>query len=96
MHKNEAINNEEVVIDNRIVERLAQALVFNLNIPNGIHLVSGLGNGDEEDNVAAVKTWVTNQKLHSKAFNSAQALLHLEDKLSSTLGELTTRHMMFS
>ena len=92
MHNNETVNT----IDNRIVERLSQALVFNLNIPNGIHLVSGIGNGDEEDNMAAVKTWVMNQKLNSNNFKSAEVLLVLEDKLSNTLGELKTRHMMFS
>lgn len=96
MHKNEAVKTEEVYIDNRIVERLTQALVFNLNIPNGIHLVSGIGNGDEEDNIEAVKTWVMNQNLNNNNFKSAEALLVLEDKLSNTLGELKTRHLMYS
>ena len=92
MHKNETVNT----IDNRIVERLSQALVFNLNIPNGIHLVSGIGNGNEEDNMEAVKTWVKNQKLNSNNFKAAEVLLTLEDKLSNRLYELKTRHMMFS
>ena len=96
MNKNEAVKTEEIYINNRIVERLTQALVFNLNIPNGMHLVSGIGNGDEENNMAAVKTWVMNQHLNNNNFKSAEALLFLEDKLSNALCELKTRHTMYS
>lgn len=96
MHKNETVMTEEVYFDNHIVDRLAQALVFNLNIPDGIHLVSSLGNGDEENNMEAVKTWIKKQKLDNDDLKSAETLFILEEKLSNALRELKTRHMMFS
>jgi len=82
-------------IDDRIAERLSQGLVFNLHIPDGIHLVSAIGNGDEENNSEAIKNWVKNQNLENNNIDFQQILMTLEDKLSNVLCDLKTRHILY-
>lgn len=41
--------------------RLASALAFSMQIPNGNHLVAVLGAGDESSNLAALTNWVENE-----------------------------------
>jgi len=41
--------------------RLAGALAFSMQIPDGTHLVAVLGEGDENSNLAALTNWVENQ-----------------------------------
>ena len=46
------------VHDTDLVDRLVEALVFSMQIPEGIELVAILGKGDEPNNRAVLKTWV--------------------------------------
>lgn len=46
------------VQDVNLVDRLVEALIFSMQIPEGIELVAILGKGDEPNNKAALKTWV--------------------------------------
>lgn len=78
-------------IDERIISRLTEALVFNLSITNGMELVSSIGNGDEADNKDAIKTWVTNQQINIEDFDAAETLSQLENKLVDKINELKTR-----
>jgi len=41
--------------------RLAGALAFSMQIPDGTHLVAVLGEGDESSNLAALTHWVENE-----------------------------------
>ncbi|KEF30169.1 hypothetical protein D777_03345 [Marinobacter nitratireducens] len=41
--------------------RLASALAFSMQIPDGTHLVAVLGAGDESSNLAALTHWVENE-----------------------------------
>lgn len=41
--------------------RLASALAFSMQIPDGTHLVAVLGEGDESSNLAALTHWVENE-----------------------------------
>ncbi|WP_372972196.1 hypothetical protein [Marinobacter sp.] len=41
--------------------RLASALAFSMQIPDGTHLVAVLGEGDECSNLAALTHWVENE-----------------------------------
>lgn len=41
--------------------RLASALAFSMQIPDGNHLVAVLGEGDESSNLAALTHWVENE-----------------------------------
>ena len=95
MNKNdqfESSNDSNTSIDDRIAERLAQALVFNLQITDGIQLVSSLGNGDEKDNKEAVKCWVKNQGLDENQLKSDETLMLLEERLYLILVDLKSRH----
>lgn len=41
--------------------RLASALAFSMQIPDGNHLVCVLGDGDENSNLTALTHWVENE-----------------------------------
>ena len=95
MNKNdqfESNNDSNTSIDDRIAERLAQALVFNLQITDGIQLVSSLGNGNEKDNNEAVKFWVKKQGLDNDQLKSDETLMLLEERLYLILVDLKSRH----
>lgn len=41
--------------------RLASALAFSMQIPDGTHLIAVLGEGDESSNLTALTHWVENE-----------------------------------
>jgi len=98
MTEDQEIKAEEEFIDfldDRIAQNLTEALVFNLQIPEGIHLVSGIGNGGEKNNKEAVNTWVKNQKLNNNEIDALGTLALLEDRLANELHDLKTRFKMY-
>jgi len=44
-----------------LATRLASALAFSMQIPDGTHLVAVLGEGDESSNLSALTHWVENE-----------------------------------
>ena len=84
MHDNNEFKQDEdfiEFIDERIVARLSEALIFNLRIPEGIELVSNVGKGDENSNRDAIKTWVAKQQINIEEFDVAETLDFLQEKL---------------
>ena len=61
--------------------RLAGALAFSMQIPDGTHLVAVLGEGNEYSNLAALTNWVENQLCLMDDEN-------LQDPLPTLLGGL--------
>lgn len=71
-----------------LVDRLTEALIFSMQIPEGIQLVTTLGNGNESDNREAVKTWI-NQSIEALEEETGKALLPiLQDRSSASLEQL--------
>lgn len=94
MHNNNEFKQDEdfiEFIDERIVARLSEALIFNLRIPEGIELVSNVGNGNENSNREAIKTWVSKQQINHDDFEVSETLAYLEEKLVYEVNELKTR-----
>jgi len=72
----------------QLVDRLAEALIFSMQIPEGIQLVAIIGSGDEEDNQAAMKTWV-HKNIEALEEETGKALLPiLQDRLSLSLEQI--------
>jgi len=73
---------------NQLVDRLTEALIFSMQIPEGIQLVAILGDGNEPDNREAVKTWI-NQNIGALEEEAGKALLPiLQDRLSNSLEQI--------
>ncbi len=73
---------------NQMVDRLTEALIFSMQIPDGIQLVSILGNGNEPDNREVVKSWI-NQNIEVLEEETGKALLPiLQERLSASLEQI--------
>ena len=74
-------------INPRLVDRLTEALIFAFCIPDGIQLVAILGNGVEDNNRAALKTWVAATMAELEDVAGAAILPVLQDRLSHHLDD---------
>ncbi len=88
-------NNFNTSIDDRTAEKLAQAIVFNLQINDGIELVSSLGKGNENNNQEAIKYWIKNQLLDKEQLKPEETLMLLEERLYHMINDLKSRHQFY-
>jgi hypothetical protein len=69
----------------RVIARLVSALESAFNIPQGDQLVLVLGNGHENNNREALRTWVNRQLQRQQLESAASLLPHLTDELNRCL-----------
>ncbi len=82
--------NENTTIENNsdLIERLSEALIFSLQVPNGIQLVAILGTGAEKDNTEALRVWVKQNMADLDHLPGQEILNQLQSRLSNHLDEV--------
>lgn len=69
----------------KLIDRLAEALCFILKIDSGIQLVAIIGNGNEINNLEAVKTWIVFNSNDFTDDNKDDMLPILSEKLKNSI-----------
>lgn len=77
-----------IEINTRLIERLAEALIFAFHVPDGIQLVAVLGTGTEKDNCEAMKVWVKRNLNELDDLTGQSILHHLQSRLSNCLDDI--------
>lgn len=84
------------MIDEKLALIFAEVISFNLKIPEGRHLVLTIGDGTEESNLMAIKTWVIEQfedyDINNLEVNTA--LIAIEERLIDRITDLHTRNSL--
>lgn len=75
----------------QMVSRLVSALECSFNIQQGNHLVLALGDGHENSNHDALRTWVNRQMQQYQIDSAASLLPKLSDELNRCLVDWQNR-----